>query len=194
MCWGQGRAGLSPSLFNNEMAEQFAVFFQRPDTLSFGVCNGCQMLSHLRPLIPGAQAFPDFVRNRSEQFEARLVQVEVLESNAAMFAGMAGARVPIVVSNGEGRVLLPEDSGRREVNPVLRFVNASGQTAVQYPANPNGSTDGLTGFTTDDGRVSILMPHPERVIRTAQMSWCPRSNRHFSPWMRLFRNARNWMS
>lgn len=191
---GAGAGWAKSILFNAQMAEQFAVFFQRADTLSLGVCNGCQMLSHLRTLIPGGAGFPDFVRNRSEQFEARLVQVEVAESNAVMFAGMAGSRVPIVVSNAEGRVKFQSAAAQAQAVPILKFVDRSGHTAIEYPANPNGSIDGLTGFTSTDGRVSILMPHPERVFRTAQMSWSPANGHHYSPWMRMFRNARAWMA
>ena len=192
---GVAGAGWARSvLFNGQMAEQFAQFFQRPDTFSLGVCNGCQMLAHLRTLIPGAEGFPAFVRNRSEQFEGRLVQVEVMESPSVLFAGMAGSRVPIVVSNGEGRVAFDTDAQRAAAQPVMRFVDAAGEPAMQYPRNPNGSPEGLTGFTSTDGRATILMPHPERVFRYAQMSWAPRGADGYSPWMRIFRNARRWLA
>ncbi len=189
---GAGAGWARSILFNASMAEQFAVFFQRPDTFSLGVCNGCQMLSHLRSLIPGATAFPDFVRNRSEQFEGRLVQVEVMDSPSVLFQGMAGSRVPIVVSNAEGRVTsFTADADNAQ--PMMRFVNGAGEVPQDYPANPNGSVQGLTGFTSQDGRVTILMPHPERVFRYAQMSWAPSNLTGYSPWMRIFRNARRWV-
>jgi phosphoribosylformylglycinamidine synthase len=172
-----------------ELADQFRTFFADPGTFTLGVCNGCQMMSGLRDLVPGADGWPRFLRNRSEQYEARLVQVEILDSPSVLLAGMAGSRLPLVVSHGEGRV----DWGGRPMpasaRPALRFIESDGQTAHTYPANPNGSPDGLGGFTTGDGRVLILMPHPERVFRRVQLSWSPAGGED-SPWLRLFRNAR----
>ncbi|MCO5118284.1 MAG: phosphoribosylformylglycinamidine synthase [Burkholderiaceae bacterium] len=190
---GAGAGWARSILFNPAMAEQFAVFFNRPDTFSLGVCNGCQMLAHLKSIIPGAHDWPRFVRNRSEQFEGRLVQVEVLDSPSILLAGMAGSRMPIVVSNGEGRVGFASDGQAGRARAALRFVDGHGAIAQRYPANPNGSPGGLTGFSSEDGRATILMPHPERVYRTVQMSWAPPALGEDSPWMRIFRNARAWV-
>ncbi|MGB7305318.1 MAG: phosphoribosylformylglycinamidine synthase [Burkholderiaceae bacterium] len=192
---GAGRGWARSILFNNAMAEQFAVFFQRRDTFSLGVCNGCQMLGQLKSLIPGAADWPEFVRNESEQFEGRLVQVEVCESPSVLFNQMAGSRMPVVVSNGEGRVRFDNAEQQQRASSVLRFVGGDGAIASTYPANPNGSVDGLTGFTSTDGRATILMPHPERVFRSVQMSWHPEHPKSpvDSPWMRLFRNGRAWL-
>jgi phosphoribosylformylglycinamidine synthase len=190
---GAGAGWARSILFNAEMAERFATFFNRPDTFSLGICNGCQMLAHLKSIIPGAQDWPEFVRNRSEQFEGRLVQVEVLESPSVLLAGMAGSRMPIVVSNGEGRVRFPNAEQAARARATLRFVDGHGRVATRYPANPNGSPGGLTGFCSEDGRATILMPHPERVFRTVQMSWAPPGLGEDSPWMRIFRNARVWV-
>ncbi len=191
---GAGAGWARSILFNPAMAEQFSVFFNRPETFSLGICNGCQMFAHLKSIIPGAHDWPEFVRNRSEQFEGRLVQVEVLDSPSILLAGMAGSRMPIVVSNGEGRVRFagPEQAGRARA--ALRFVDGDGAVAQRYPANPNGSPAGLTGFSSEDGRATILMPHPERVYRTVQMSWAPPGLGEDSPWMRIFRNARAWVA
>jgi len=190
---GAGAGWAKSILFNAAMAERFASFFSRPDTFSLGICNGCQMFAHLKSIIPGAEHWPAFVRNRSEQFEGRLVQVEVLESPSILLAGMAGSRMPIVVSNGEGRVRFASEEQAGRARAALRFVDGHGEVATRYPANPNGSPGGLTGFTSDDGRATILMPHPERVFRTVQMSWAPPGLGEDSPWMRIFRNARAWV-
>ena len=190
---GAGAGWAKSVLFNGALAEEFARFFGRAGTFSLGVCNGCQMFSVLKSVIPGAQDWPRFLRNRSEQFEARFVQVEVLESPSIFFAGMAGSRVPIVVSHGEGRASFASDAQRRAAIASMRFVESDGRPALTYPANPNGSPDGLTAFTTPDGRSTILMPHPERVFRSVQMSWRDPSLGEDSPWMRMFRNARVWV-
>ncbi|WP_290647759.1 phosphoribosylformylglycinamidine synthase [Aquisalimonas sp.] len=194
---GAGGGWAKTILFNPLLRDQFAAFFQRPEAFALGVCNGCQMLAMLRELIPGAGLWPDFVRNRSEQFEARLSQVEVVESPSLFLHGMAGSRMPIAVAHGEGRVQCPADSGPRKLASAglvsLRFVTSRGAMAVHYPANPNGSPDGITGLTTLDGRVTIMMPHPERVFRTVQNSWHPREWGEYGPWMRMFRNARRWL-
>ncbi|MDD5176431.1 MAG: phosphoribosylformylglycinamidine synthase [Sterolibacterium sp.] len=189
---GAGQGWAKSILFNNRLRDDFSEFFARPDSFALGVCNGCQMLSHLAEIIPGAEAWPTFQRNRSEQFEARLVMVEMLESPSLFFMGMAGSRLPVVVSHGEGRA---EFSGGTQtgVSTVLRYVDNRGQIATTYPANPNGSPDGLAGVTTPDGRYTIMMPHPERIFRTSQMSWHPPGWDDESPWLALFRNARKWL-
>jgi phosphoribosylformylglycinamidine synthase len=190
---GAGEGWARTILFNPRLADAFAAFFTRGDTLALGVCNGCQMMAALSPLIPGAQAWPRFTRNRSERFEARLSMVEVLESPSAFFQGMAGTRLPIAVAHGEGRADFSQRGDAAAVQRCLRFVDNRGQPTEQYPWNPNGSEGGLTGVTTPDGRFTALMPHPERVFRNVQMSWSGGDPSAPSPWLRLFRNARRWM-
>ena len=192
---GAGEGWAKSILFNARARDQFEAFFERTDTFALGVCNGCQMMSNLRDLIPGAGHWPRFIRNRSEQFEARLTMVEVVPSPSLFFDGMAGSRLPIVVSHGEGLAEFASPAQRRAAAKftALRFVEGAGRAAPTYPANPNGSPDGITGLTTVDGRFTVLMPHPERVFRTVQMSWHPRSWSEDSPWMRMFRNARRWV-
>ena len=190
---GAGGGWAKTILFNERLSEMFGEFFARPDTFSLGVCNGCQMLSRLKSLIPGAEAWPKFVRNRSEQFEARLVQVKIEESPSIFFAGMAGSSMPIVNSHGEGRVewYRPEDAAKALV--AARYVDSRGVPTETYPLNPNGSVGGVTSLTTSDGRATIIMPHPERTHRSVQMSWHPRAMGELSPWMRMFENARIWV-
>ncbi len=192
---GAGGGWAKSILFNVQAREAFAAFFDRPDTFALGVCNGCQMLSGLRELIPGAECWPQFLRNRSEQFEARLVMVEVCPSPSILLAGMAGSRLPIVVSHGEGRADLhgADQLGACRAQTVMRYIEHDGLPAERYPANPNGSPEGITGLTAGDGRVTIMMPHPERLFRTVQHSWCPRDWGPDGPWLRLFRNARAWV-
>ncbi len=190
---GAGQGWAKSILFNPALRAEFEAFFGRTDTFALGVCNGCQMMAHLAPIIPGAERWPTFHRNRSEQFEARFAMVEVLESPSVLLAGMAGSRMPIVVSHGEGQAVFRDDADRFEALAALRFVDNHGAVARRYPANPNGSPDGLTGFTTVDGRFTIMMPHPERTFRTVQMSWHPAHLGEDSPWMRMFRNARRWL-
>jgi phosphoribosylformylglycinamidine synthase len=194
---GAGGGWARSILFNPRGRETFAAFFARPETFALGVCNGCQMLSLLHDLIPGAEAWPRFLRNRSEQFEARLVMVEVTESPSLFFAGMAGSRLPVVVAHGEGRVEYRDPGHAPAVDAggllALRYVDGRGRPAGRYPENPNGSAGGATGFTTADGRFTILMPHPERLFRTVQWSWHPDGWGEDSPWMRFFRNARGWV-
>ena len=187
---GAGGGWAKSILFNPRARDEFSAFFQRADTFALGVCNGCQMMSQLHDLIPGAAAWPRFERNLSEQFEARFVQVEVLESPSLFFAGMAGSLMPIAVSHGEGRVMFRDPAHAREALATLRFVDHRGVPTEAYPLNPNGSAGGQTGFTTADGRFSILMPHPERVYRAAQLSWRPDGMAGAAPWLRMFRNAR----
>ncbi len=190
---GAGSGWAKTVLFHDGLAEAFARFFAQRDTFTLGVCNGCQMLAQLKAIIPGAQGWPSFERNRSEQFEARLAMVEVLDSPSILLRGMAGSRMPIAVSHGEGRVVFDGEAGLKSGRATLRFVANDGAVASSYPANPNGSPGGLTGFTSDDGRATILMPHPERVFRSVQMSWQPADSGEDSGWMRLFRNARTWV-
>lgn len=190
---GAGGGWAKTILHNDRMVEMFRTFFNRGDTFGLGICNGCQMMSHLRDLIPGASHWPEFVRNTSEQFEARLVNVEVLESPSIFFAGMAGSVMPVVNSHGEGRVqfLRPEDAAL--VKAAARFVDPCGNPTEVYPYNPNGSKGGLTSVTTEDGRFTIMMPHPERSHRAQQLSWHPAEWTDASGWMRMFRNARKWV-
>ena len=189
---GAGGGWAKSILFNDRLRDEFEQFFQRADSFGLGVCNGCQMLSRLRSIIPGAGHWPDFERNRSEQFESRVVMVEITDSPSLFTQGMAGARLPIVVAHGEGRVQLGE--AHEHTLPVMRFVDNRGEVTDTYPYNPNGSSGGLTGFTNDDGRFTILMPHPERVFLKQQMSWIDHDRPGAdSPWMQMFYNARKWV-
>lgn len=189
---GAGEGWARSVLFNPVLAEQFAAFFGREDTFALGVCNGCQMMAALAPMIPGAQAWPKFTRNRSEQFEARLSLVEVLDSPSIFFAGMAGSRLPIAVAHGEGYADFSQRGDAAAVHRAMRFVDHHGAATEAYPFNPNGSPGGLTAVTTADGRFTALMPHPERVFRNIQMSWNGGDASSASPWLRMFRNARAW--
>jgi phosphoribosylformylglycinamidine synthase len=193
---GAGEGWAKSILFNNRARDEFAAFFERNKTFALGVCNGCQMLSNLKELIPGAEAWPHFVTNRSERFEARFSLVEVQKNNSLFFEGMAGSRMPIAVSHGEGRAEF-KGNDLATVNAeglvTMRYINNRGDIAASYPANPNGSPEGITGLTTKDGRVSIMMPHPERVFRTVANSWHPDEWGEDSPWMRMFRNARVYL-
>ncbi len=190
---GAGGGWAKTILHNPRLAEMFISFFNRMDSFALGVCNGCQMMSHLRSVIPGAQDWPRFERNASEQFEGRLVQVEIPESPSIFFAGMAGSRAPIANAHGEGRAVFASDEQRSAALVAMRYVDSQGQATERYPYNPNGSVAGITGLTTADGRFTIVMPHPERVFRTVQMSWQPPGLGEDSPWMRMFRNARRWV-
>jgi phosphoribosylformylglycinamidine synthase len=190
---GGGEGWARSILFNARARDAFAAFFARPDSFALGVCNGCQMLSALQELVPGASDWPRFVKNRSEQFEARLVLVEIPKSPSLFFSGMEGSRLPVVTAHGEGRALFPEGDAARRALVAMRFVSNLGEPTEAYPANPNGSPHGIAGVTTRDGRFTILMPHPERVFRSVQMSWHPDEWGEDSPWMRLFRNARAWL-
>jgi phosphoribosylformylglycinamidine synthase len=190
---GAGEGWARSILFNPVLAEQFAAFFNRSDTLGLGVCNGCQMFAALAALIPGADAWPRFTRNRSEQFEARLSLVEVLDSPSLFFAGMAGSRIPIAVAHGEGFADFSQRGNAQAVQRAMRFVDHQGAATEAYPFNPNGSPGGLTAVTTPDGRFTALMPHPERVYRNVLMSWTSGDRGAASPWMRMFRSARRWV-
>jgi phosphoribosylformylglycinamidine synthase len=189
---GAGGGWAKTILHNPRLAELFAAFFDRADSFALGVCNGCQMMSHLRSIIPGARHWPRFERNASEQFEGRLVQVEIPESPSLFFAGMAGSRAPIANAHGEGRAVFDSAEQQAAAIVALRYVDSHGRPTEAYPYNPNGSPAGITGLTTPDGRFTIVMPHPERVFRTVQMSWQPPGLGEDSPWMRIFRNARRW--
>jgi len=193
---GAGEGWAKSILFNDLARDQFEGFFNREDSFALGICNGCQMLSNLKSLIPGTEHWPHFVRNRSEQFEARFVMVEVQESSSVLLDGMAGSRVPIAVAHGEGRAEFASadaiSAASSEV--AIRYIENNGEIASRYPANPNGSPEGIAGLSNADGRVTIMMPHPERVIRTVTNSWHPDDWQESAPWMRLFRNARRWVN
>jgi phosphoribosylformylglycinamidine synthase len=189
---GAGRGWAKSILFHQGMRSEFANFLQRKDRFALGVCNGCQMLSALRDVIPGTQDWPDFLANHSEQFEARLSLVEVMSSPSLFFGGMAGSRIPVATAHGEGRA----DFAGRKISQhlvALKYVEPDGSAANNYPQNPNGSPDGVTGMCNDDGRVTILMPHPERTLRTVNFSWAPTNWPEISPWQRMFDNARKWV-
>ncbi|MFA0412778.1 phosphoribosylformylglycinamidine synthase [Vibrio renipiscarius] len=191
---GAGEGWAKSILFNEDARNQFEGFFKREDTFSLGVCNGCQMLSNLRELIPGAEYWPRFVRNESERFEARFSLVEVQKSDSVFFNGMEGSRMPIAVSHGEGRVEVRDNDHLNAIENsgtvALRYVDNNGNPTQQYPNNPNGSPNAITGLTTTDGRVTIMMPHPERVFRTVANSWSPEGWGENGAWMRMFQNAR----
>ncbi|WP_413975248.1 phosphoribosylformylglycinamidine synthase [Stenotrophomonas acidaminiphila] len=189
---GAGRGWATSILERPALREAFAAFFARPDTFALGVCNGCQMMSQLKAIIPGAEHWPVFLRNRSEQFEARTALLEVVESPSILLRGMAGSRLPVAVAHGEGRAEFDSAVDQAAVDVALRYVDGDGRVAEQYPLNPNGSPDGITGLTTRDGRVTILMPHPERTPRTLNLSWAPKGWGEDAPWLRMFRNARVW--
>jgi phosphoribosylformylglycinamidine synthase len=187
---GAGQGWAKTILFNARARSEFEAFFARGDSFALGACNGCQMLAALQELIPGAGDWPLFLRNRSEQFEARLVMVEITPSPSIFFQGMAGSRIPIATAHGEGRASFKD---KVPSNVCLRYVDNRGEVTESYPYNPSGSPQGITGLTTPDGRFTIVMPHPERVFRTVQMSWAPDRTAEDSPWMRMFRNARRWV-
>jgi phosphoribosylformylglycinamidine synthase len=191
---GAGEGWAKSILYNARAREAFEAFFRRGDTFALGACNGCQMMGSLRELVPGARNWPRFVRNRSEQFEARFVMVEVQRSPSLFFEGMTGSRLPVVVSHGEGYPEFADADALRAAEPLvaLRYVDNRGSVTETYPGNPNGAPAGITGLTTADGRFTILMPHPERVFRTVQNSWHPDAWGEDGAWMRMFRNARRW--
>jgi phosphoribosylformylglycinamidine synthase len=194
---GAGEGWAKSILFNERARAEFAAFFNRPDTFALGVCNGCQMMSNLRSIVPGAGHWPRFVQNRSERFEARFSSVRIEPSPSILFAGMEGSIIPIAVAHGEGFAEFADAETAAACNASglvsARYVDHRGESTEAYPLNPNGSPFGITALTTADGRTTILMPHPERVWRTAQMSWRPADWPAESPWMRLFRNARQWV-
>ena len=187
---GAGRGWALSILEHAALRDQFAGFFARPDSFTLGVCNGCQMLSQLRALIPGADHWPRFLRNRSEQFEARLSLLRIESSPSLFLAGMEGSLLPVVVSHGEGRAVFDGAADAAAAQVCAVYAHADGSVAETYPANPNGCDNGVAALTSADGRATILMPHPERVFRTVQMSWHPQDWGEASPWLRIFRNAR----
>lgn len=195
---GAGGGWAKSILYNPQARESFEQFFNRTDTFGLGICNGCQMLSHLKDLIPGASHWPHFIKNASEQFEARLSMVKVEKSNSILFKGMEGSRLPIVVAHGEGQAQFESKAAMNNANQytTLRFTDNAGVATEAYPFNPNGSPHGITGLSNEDGRFTIMMPHPERIFRKAQFSYYPEtdSTSDESPWMRMFQNARAWIS
>ena len=190
---GAGRGWATSILEHPELRGAFEAFFRRQDTFSLGVCNGCQMMAQLRDIIPGAGHWPSFQRNRSEQFEARLAMLEVVGSPSVFLEGMAGSRIPVVVSHGEGRAEFASEADRAAAGVALRYVAGDGGPALSYPDDPNGSTDAIAGLCSEDGRATILMPHPERTLRSLNFSWHPAEWPGQSPWMRIFHNARRWV-
>ncbi|MEO5559939.1 MAG: phosphoribosylformylglycinamidine synthase subunit PurQ, partial [Dokdonella sp.] len=190
---GAGRGWAASILYNEHLHNEFAAFFADASKFALGVCNGCQMMANLKSIIPGAEHWPQFVRNASEQYEARLATLEVLDSPSIFFKGMAGSRIPVAVAHGEGRTVFAHAADAKPALVSARFVDNMGRATERFPLNSNGSAHGNAGFTAADGRVTILMPHPERVFRSVQMSWRPREWGEDSPWMRMFRNARVWI-
>jgi phosphoribosylformylglycinamidine synthase len=194
---GAGEGWAKSILFNERARADFAEFFAREDTFSLGVCNGCQMMSNLHELIPGADHWPHFVQNRSERYEARFVSVKIEKTPSIIFAGMEGSVIPVVVAHGEGRAEFHDEAAAKASNEsgliAARFVDGHHNLTDTYPLNPNGSPFGITALTTKDGRATILMPHPERVFRTVEMSWHPTDWPEDSPWMQIFRNAQAWV-
>ncbi len=190
---GAGEGWSKTILFNETLSSQFQTFFQRADTFALGICNGCQMMSSLKSIIPGAGHWPKFTRNQSEQFEARFAMIEVTESPSIFFAGMAGTQAPIAVAHGEGFANFSATGLQSDVLVSARFVDNAGAVTERYPFNPNGSPAGITSVTTSDGRFTVMMPHPERVFRTVLNSWHPPEWGEDAPWMRMFRNARRWV-
>jgi phosphoribosylformylglycinamidine synthase len=195
---GAGEGWAKSALFNSRARDAFQAFFERDDSFTLGVCNGCQMMSNLHELIPGSELWPHFVRNRSEQFEARVAMVEVQKSNSIFLQGMAGSHMPIAIAHGEGHAEFADPAALLAADQsgcvALRFVDNHGKVTEAYPANPNGSPRGITGLTSRDGRVTIMMPHPERVFRAVQNSWRPDDWQEDAAWMRMFRNARVWVN
>jgi phosphoribosylformylglycinamidine synthase len=192
---GAGEGWAKSILFNPRARDEFEAFFKRNDTFALGVCNGCQMMSNLHEIIPGAENWAHFGRNQSEQFEARFVMVEVQKTASILFDGMAGSRMPIVVAHGEGYADFGGTKRLHDAQPLvtLRYVDHYGKQTTTYPLNPNGSPQGITGLTTPDGRFSIMMPHPERVFRAVQNSWYPGEWQENGAWLRMFQNARKWV-
>lgn len=190
---GAGRGWAASILFRPELRDQFEAFFERNDRFALGVCNGCQMLSSLKEIIPGSDCWPEFVANRSGQFEARLSLVKVTESVSLFFSGMAGSLLPVATAHGEGRAQFHSQLSP-QTQVALQYVDTTGSPAVEYPQNPNGSPGGITGLCNSDGRITIMMPHPERCLRTVNFSWAPDDWPEISPWQRMFQNARRWVN
>ena len=189
---GAGGGWSSSISYNKVVRDAFEQFFNRGDTFTFGVCNGCQMLSNLKDLIPGAENWPQFLWNDSDQFEARLSQVTIAKSKSVLFDSMEGWQIPVAVAHGEGRASFKEGALRElseQSQIAVQFTDNQGAVASTYPLNPNGSPEGITGLTSIDGRATIMMPHPERVFRSQQLSWRPSVWKEYSPWMQIFLNA-----
>ncbi|MDH3941193.1 MAG: phosphoribosylformylglycinamidine synthase subunit PurQ, partial [Xanthomonadales bacterium] len=189
---GAGRGWAKSILFHEDLRKQFGRFFNDPAKFALGVCNGCQMMSALKELIPGAESWPDFVANRSEQFEGRFSLVKIEESASILLSGMAGSVIPVATAHGEGRADFSRQGSAPE-RVVMTYVDGHGVATEHYPQNPNGSPGGVTGLCNTDGRVTIMMPHPERTLRTVNFSWAPREWGAQSPWQRMFLNARKWV-
>jgi phosphoribosylformylglycinamidine synthase len=194
---GAGEGWAKSVLFHPHALTEFTAFFERADTFALGVCNGCQMMSNLKGIIPGAELWPRFVQNQSERYEGRLVSVKIEQTPSVFFAGMAGSVIPIVTAHGEGYAEFASAAAAGKCSDsglvAARFVDNTHQVTERYPLNPNGSPLGMTALTTTTGRVTIMMPHPERVFRTLAMSWHPADWPEDSPWMQLFHNARAWV-
>jgi phosphoribosylformylglycinamidine synthase len=195
---GAGEGWAKSILFNAQLRDKFQNFFHQKDVFSLGICNGCQMLANLKSLIPGAEHWPKFVRNNSEEFEARFSLVKVEKSPSIFLMDMEGSVIPVAVSHGEGRVKFYDDSQFNQISSSdgisLRFVDHSMKITEKYPFNPNGSKSGVTGVTSLDGRANIMMPHPERVFRSITNSWHPKEWREDGPWLKMFRNARCYIN
>ena len=194
---GAGEGWAKSILFHEKARAEFTDFFAREDTFALGVCNGCQMLSNLHEIIPGSDHWPRFVQNNSDRYESRLVSLKIEPSPSILFKDMAGSVIPVVVAHGEGRAEFTATEAAQSCSDSglvsARFVDNHHNVTDTYPLNPNGSPHGITALTTTDGRVTIMMPHPERVFRSSSMSWAPEEWGDDSPWMKLFRNARNWV-
>ena len=194
---GAGEGWAKSILFNDDLRTAFKAFFARPDTFSLGVCNGFQFLAALKEIIPGAETWPTFLKNVSEQFEARVVSVQLNDSPSILFKDMAGSVLPVATAHGEGRASFADESAQSAAKEVgliaAQYVDNYGKVTEAYPANPNGSPDGITALTTPDGRATIIMPHPERTFMTRQLSWHPSDWGVDSPWFRIFQNAREWV-
>ena len=193
---GAGRGWANSILFNEKVRDSFQKFFERDNTIALGVCNGCQMMSHIKEIIPGTDLWPTFIKNESEQFEARFLSVEVKKNNSLFFDGMADSIIPVVVSHGEGRASFSDENNLIEMlkneQITLKFDVKNG--TLSYPNNPNGSEDSVTGVSSYDGRVTIMMPHPERNFRSDQNSWHPKNWEEFGPWYRMFANANKFFN
>jgi phosphoribosylformylglycinamidine synthase len=189
---GAGGGWSSSIIYNNAVRDSFEQFFNRDETFTFGVCNGCQMLSNIKDLIPGAENWPEFLWNESDQFEARLSQVTIARSNSVLLTGMDGWQIPVAVAHGEGRASFEGEALKnlsKQNQIAVQFTDHKGNVASTYPLNPNGSPEGITGLTSKDGRATIMMPHPERVFRSQQLSWKSSNWKEYSPWMQIFLNA-----